>query len=58
MLGKLVIEGSPEPAEFVDPNKENLAALVDTKQVETYGNRKYRIVLVDCGCEHNIVRCL
>lgn len=58
MLGKLVIEGSPEPAEFVDPNKENLAALVSTKQVETYGNGKYRIVLVDCGCKYNIVRCL
>ena len=58
MLGKLVIEGSPEPAEFVDPNKENLAALVGTKQVETYGNGKYRIVLVDCGCKYNIVRCL
>ena len=57
MLGKLVIEGSPEPAEFVDP-KENLAALVSTKQVETYGNGKYRIVLVDCGCKYNIVRCL
>ena len=58
MLGKLVIEGSPEPAGFVDPNKENLAALVSTKQVETYGNGKYRIVLVDCGCKYNIVRCL
>ena len=58
MLGKLVIEGSPEPAEFVDPTKENLAALVSTKQVETYGNGKYRIVLVDCGCKYNIVRCL
>lgn len=54
MLGKLVIEGSPEPAEFVDPNKENLAALVSTKQVETYGNGKYRIVLVDCGCKYNL----
>lgn len=47
-----------EPAEFVDPNEENLAALVSTKQVETYGNGKYRIVLVDCGCKYNIVRCL
>ena len=56
MLVKLVIEGSPEPAEFVDPNKENLAALVSTKQVETYGNGKYRFVLVDCGCKYNIVR--
>lgn len=58
MLGKLVIEGSPEPAEFVDPNKQNLTALVSTKQVETYGNGKHRIVLVDCGCKYNIVRCL
>ncbi len=28
------------------------------EQVETYGNGKYRIVLVDCGCKYNIVRCL
>ena len=52
------LKDNGEPAEFVDPNKENLAALVSTKQVETYGNGKYRIVLVDCGCKYNIVRCL
>lgn len=58
MLGKILVEGTPEPAGFEDPNRENLVAQVSTRTVETYGNGKHRIVLVDCGCKYNIVRCL
>ncbi len=58
MLGKVVVEGSEEPKEFVDPNIENLAAAVSCDKVETYGNGDTKIVLVDCGCKYNIIRCL
>ena len=49
MLGKIVVEGSAEPAAFDDPNLRNLAAEVSTPQVETYGDGPMKIVLVDCG---------
>ena len=58
MLGKIVVEGSAEPAAFDDPNLRNLAAEVSTPQVETYGDGPMKIVLVDCGCKYNIIRCL
>ena len=58
MLGKVLVEGTPEPEQFVDPNRENLVAQVSTKQAQTYGNGRHRIVLVDCGCKYNIIRCL
>ena len=43
---------------FEDPNKKNLVAKVSCKEVETYGNGDVKIVLVDCGCKYNIIRCL
>ena len=55
MLGKIVVEGSAEPAAFDDPNLRNLAAEVSTPQVETYGDGPMKIVLVDCG---SICACL
>ena len=55
MLGKIVVEGSAEPAAFDDPNLRNLAAEVSTPQVETYGDGPMKIVLVDCG---SICKCL
>lgn len=58
MLGKIAIEGLPEPAEFQDPNKENLVAATSCGGVEIYGNGKHKVVLVDCGCKYNIIRCL
>ena len=58
MLGKLVVAGTREPDAFDDPNRENLVAQVSTPKVETYGDGPLRIVLVDCGCKYNIVRCL
>lgn len=58
MLGKIVIEGMPEPAEFIDQNAENLVAQVSCTQPQTYGDGPLKIVLVDCGCKNNIIRCL
>ncbi len=54
MQGKIVWNN--EDIEFSDPNSENLAEQVSTKEVIEYGNGKYRIILVDCGVKFNIIR--
>lgn len=54
MQGKIVWNN--EEIEFCDPNAENLAEQVSTKEVIEYGNGKYRIILVDCGVKFNIIR--
>lgn len=56
MKGKIVIEGGD--IEFVDPNLTNLVAKVSCKEVIRYGNGDKKVVLVDCGVKHNIIRCL
>ncbi len=56
MLGKNILDD--QDVEFHDPNKDNLVDRVSTKTVETYGNGKYKIVLVDTGAKYNIIRCL
>lgn len=58
MLGKIAIEGQAEPKEFIDPNTENLVAKTSCKEVMTYGTGEHKVVLVDCGCKYNIIRCL
>lgn len=57
MKGKIVIEGG-EDIGWIDPNVNNLVAQVSCKEVMEYGAGKKRIVLVDCGVKHNILRCL
>ncbi|MBB3187135.1 glutamine-hydrolyzing carbamoyl-phosphate synthase small subunit [Microbacter margulisiae] len=56
MKGKLVFPDMPN-IDFVDPNKENLVAKVSCNEVIRYGNGSKKIVLVDCGVKHNIIRC-
>lgn len=56
LLGK--IEFDDQPIDFYDPNKENLVAKAGCKDLETYGNGNYRVVLIDCGVKNNIIRCL
>lgn len=58
MLGKIIVEGSAEPAEFEDHNKTNLVAQVSCKEIKEYGDGPLRIVMVDCGVKYNIMRCL
>ena len=58
MLGKVIVEGTEEPAEFHDQNKENLVAQVSVKEIREYGDGDLNVVLVDCGCKFNIIRCL
>ena len=58
MLGKVAVEDCGVPETFDDPNEDNLVALTSCREVFTYGNGSKRIVLVDCGCKYNIIRCL
>ena len=57
MKGKIVFENEDE-IEFADPNLINQVAVVSCKDVIRYGNGKKKVVLVDCGVKHNIIRCL
>jgi len=59
MPGQLVQEGGSPVAEIDDPNAGNLVAAVSCKEVLRYhpGAGK-KVVLVDCGVKHNIIRCL
>jgi len=54
MLGKIIFDNND--TEFRDPNLENLVAQVSIKKKEIYGSGKYKIVLIDCGVKHNIIR--
>ncbi|CAH1249022.1 CPS1 [Branchiostoma lanceolatum] len=55
VLGKIEFEG--DPIEFVDPNLRNLMAEVSTKEVQIFGKgNPVKIVVVDCGVKHNMIR--
>ena len=54
MLGKIVYQG--KNVDFYDPNKENLVASVSIKEKKSYGNGKYKVLLIDCGVKNNIIR--
>ena len=56
MKGKIVF--GEENVEFVDVNAENQVDKVSCKEVIRYGNGRKKVVLVDCGVKHNIIRCL
>ena len=54
MPGRIVIDGACPPEEAAGP----LVAQVSCREVIRYGNGPKRVVLVDCGVKHNILRCL
>ena len=61
MRGRIVIEGVPEEAETPDYENHNFVADVSCKEVLRYhpaGEARKKVVLVDCGCKYNIIRCL
>lgn len=60
MLGRIVIEGCDidTSAPIADPNEENQVAIVSCKEVTRYGKGDKKVVLVDCGVKHHIIRCL
>lgn len=57
MKGKMVFEGETD-VPFYDPASENLVAKLSCSEVIRYGSGDKRIVLIDCGVKHNIIRCL
>lgn len=57
MKGKIVFDKDDEIG-FIDPNIENQVAKVSCKDIITYERGGKRIVLIDCGVKHNIIRCL
>lgn len=58
MLGMIVPDGVEKSFPVPDPNLENQVAIVSCKEVIRYGHGDKKIVLVDCGVKHNILRCL
>jgi carbamoyl-phosphate synthase small subunit len=52
------IEFDNQPVDFFDPNLENMVAKVSCKEISRHGNGELRVVLIDCGVKHNIIRCL
>ena len=61
MSGKIVIGDADgiiddKELDFYDPSKENLVAKVSCKEIIEYKNGEKKVVLVDCGVKHNIIR--
>ncbi|MDR3230697.1 MAG: glutamine-hydrolyzing carbamoyl-phosphate synthase small subunit, partial [Synergistaceae bacterium] len=61
MNGKIVF-GAPDEFPFDDPSRRNLVAEASCDEIIRYGRdsgdpRPWRVVLVDCGVKHNIIRC-
>jgi carbamoyl-phosphate synthase large subunit/carbamoyl-phosphate synthase small subunit len=56
MLGKIVYPN--HTIDFENPDKENLVAKASCREVIHYEGNHTKIVLVDCGVKHNIIRCL
>lgn len=54
MLGKIIF--AEHDVDFVDPNKTNLVQEVSIKKPKKYGKGDKRVLLIDCGCKHNIIR--
>lgn len=56
MLGKIVLDGD---VTFYDPNKDNLVRQVSIGEPIIYNEKgRKRIVVIDCGAKHNIIRSL
>ena len=56
MLGKIVPADDEAPFEVADPGKENQVAKVSCKEIIRYGNGDKKVLLVDCGVKHMILR--
>ncbi|GAB1603066.1 carbamoyl-phosphate synthase [ammonia], mitochondrial-like [Argonauta hians] len=57
ILGK--IEYEDQPVDFINPNTRNLMAEISTNEVKYYGKgNPFKILAVDCGIKHNMIRSL
>jgi carbamoyl-phosphate synthase small subunit len=54
LLGKIEIGEDVLP--FYDPNRENLVAKVSVREPVLYQGGKPKVVLIDCGSKHGILR--
>jgi carbamoyl-phosphate synthase small subunit len=54
----MITDNPDSDAELYDPSTENQVALASCKEVIFHGSNDKRVVLVDCGVKHNIIRCL
>ncbi len=58
LLGKIVIDGEPEP-QWYDPATENVLPRVSRPESQTFADDGTpHIVVVDCGAKNNIIRSL
>ncbi|MDD2595268.1 MAG: glutamine-hydrolyzing carbamoyl-phosphate synthase small subunit [Bacteroidales bacterium] len=57
LLGKIIPAGCKSDWNIEDPNTVNQVGVVSCKEVIRYGSGDKKIVLVDCGVKHNILRC-
>jgi carbamoyl-phosphate synthase small subunit len=56
--GAITIGEQAPPAHFIDINAENLVAQVSISKPEIIGSGPKKIIAVDCGIKHNILRLL
>jgi len=56
MKAKIVVDEQDLP--FEDPNSRHLVSEVSTTEIKSYGNGQHKVLLLDCGCKNNIIRCL
>jgi len=54
MPGKIIY--NKENLEFEDPNERNLLAEVSIKESFTYKKGKKKVIIIDCGVKHSIIR--
>lgn len=60
MMGKILFDGDPDNVPEAQYEGVNYVAQVSCKEVIRYneGADRKKVVLVDCGVKHNIIRCL
>ena len=60
MMGKIVFDDEPDNIPEADYNGVNFVDKVSCKEIIRYneGDGRKKVVLVDCGVKHNIIRCL
>ena len=60
MMGKIVFDDEPDNIPTAQYEGVNYVARVSCKEVVHYqqGEGRKKVVLVDCGVKHNIIRCL
>ena len=56
--GAIVCNDNVADIDFSDTMNIDWVAKISNPEIQTFGNGKYKIILVDCGAKENILRCL